>query len=62
MLANAVLPLLAGDLIGHGNTSSTYYAGIGHNHTWTQDSDAGIVLQCLKVLTSLQTVAMTLVY
>jgi hypothetical protein len=55
MLANAVLLLLAGDLIGHGNTSSSYFAGIGHNHTWVQDADAGIVLQCSKVFSNLQT-------
>jgi hypothetical protein len=60
-LANAVLLLLAGDLIGHGNTSSTYFAGIGHNHTWTQDADAGTVLQCSKVFSSLQNFPLTLV-
>ena len=53
--------LLAGDLIGHGNTSSTYFAGLGHNHTWAQDADAGIVLQCSNVVSSLQRVALTLV-
>ena len=57
MLANAVLLLLAGDLIGHGNTSNSYFAGIGHNHTWVQDADAGIVLQCSKVFSNLQTFA-----
>ncbi len=61
MLANAVLLLLAGDLIGHGNTSSTYFAGLGHNHTWAQDADAGTVLQCSKVSSSLQRIALTLV-
>ncbi|DBB09176.1 TPA: hypothetical protein ACH3X3_007776 [Trebouxia sp. C0006] len=49
--AVAVFPL-TGDLIGHGNTSSSYFAGIGHNHTWVQDADAGIVLQCSKANTS----------
>ncbi len=57
----AVLLLLVGDFIGHGNTSSTYFAGIGHNHTWAQDADAGVVLQCSKVFSSLQIIALTLV-
>lgn len=41
----------AGNFVGTSNVSTTVYNGMGVNHTWDIDADAGTVLQCSKVLT-----------
>ena len=40
----------AGSFVGTSNVSTTVYNGMGFNHTWEIDADAGTVLQCSKVL------------
>lgn len=44
------LPMAAGNLTGNGHMGSDLLAGSGAGYTWTQDADAGTVLQCHKVL------------
>ena len=42
----------AGNFVGKSNVSTTVYNGMGYNHSWNIDADAGTVLQCAKVFST----------
>ncbi|KAL3149191.1 hypothetical protein ABBQ32_002019 [Trebouxia sp. C0010 RCD-2024] len=43
---------LSGNFVGKSNVSTTVYNGMGYNHSWDIDADAGTVLQCSKARSS----------
>ena len=50
----------AGNFVGKSNVSTTVYNGMGFNHSWNIDADAGTVLQCSKVFSTVVAWCVTL--